>query len=336
MYHVRHFFISILSSTSFPPTFLGQNRRWNQTFQIVAGQDGHSSNDNNKLDKPHGIFFHSQSSSLFIADMNGNRIQKWFSSSTFGLTIAGQQSGSSGTTLDRLNHPFNIFWANKSNSLYIADTDNHRILRLIPSNTTTSATLIAGTGNSGSSLAQLNHPTGLVVDRNETYLYVADTDNHRVIRWNLNNNSATGQVIVGVTGVGQSSNTTLKKPSYLLLNEDNSALYILDTENSRIQKHVFALNVTMTIIGNADGTEGSSSSELKKPLSMTMDLMGNIYVADTENDRIQLFCDGSKNGITIVDSINWNRPSGIYINEMNNLYVSNTDRHTVLKFDFIY
>lgn len=53
-------------------------------------------------------------------------------------------------------------------------------MRIIPTNSTSTGECIAGIGTNGQNLHQLNKPAVLVVDQNETYLDIADTENHRI------------------------------------------------------------------------------------------------------------------------------------------------------------
>jgi DNA-binding beta-propeller fold protein YncE len=54
------------------------------------------------------------------------------------------------------------------------------------------------------------------------------------------------------------------------------------------------------------GASGTSSTLLYKSRGMTVDLMGNVYVADTNNNRIQFFLADETNGTTIAGS-----PTGV-------------------------
>ncbi len=61
-----------------------------------------------------------------------------------------------------------------TNSLYVADSGNHRIIKFPSgSNSTTSGTVVAGNGVPGSAANQLNNPTSVVVDCHGI-LYIAD------------------------------------------------------------------------------------------------------------------------------------------------------------------
>jgi hypothetical protein len=55
----------------------------------------------------------------------------------------------------------------------------------------------------GSGLTQLNHPRGMIVDQ-LGQIYVANYDNHRVVRWC--HGSKTGTIVVGGNGLGTKSN----------------------------------------------------------------------------------------------------------------------------------
>jgi sugar lactone lactonase YvrE len=70
-------------------------------------------------------------------------------------------------------------------NIYVVAPDNPEVRRI---NTNGETTVVAGTGVQGLSgdggpatRAQLSHPAGLVVDRDNN-LYIADTDNNRVRR----------------------------------------------------------------------------------------------------------------------------------------------------------
>ena len=72
---------------------------WNATGTTVAGVTSSAGTAMNQLDRPFSIALDS-SNTLYIADQQNNRIQKWLSGASTGTTVAGQSSGTSGTNYD--------------------------------------------------------------------------------------------------------------------------------------------------------------------------------------------------------------------------------------------
>jgi NHL repeat len=53
------------------------------------------------------------------------------------------------------------------------------------------------------------------------------------------------------------------------------------------------------VAGSISASSGSTSTRLNYPRDVTLDWMGNVYVADYNNNRIQFFEAGQSNGTTI-------------------------------------
>jgi hypothetical protein len=133
-----------------------------------------------------------------------------------------------GTGLNQLNKPIGITIDNEFN-IYIADSENHRIVRWAQN--ANSGTLIAGlSGVLGTSTSRLNFPYDVELDE-QGRVYIADFNNHRVLRWTIGQPS--GEVISG-TGTAGSNLTQLHNPSSL--DYVNGALYIADQQNGRVLK----------------------------------------------------------------------------------------------------
>lgn len=103
---------------------------------------GVQSTASDRLYMPSGLAFDSIDT-LYIADQYNNRIQQWLVGASSGATVAGQTNGVSGATVTTLNWPANVL-VDSNNSLYIADTANHRVQ--FWSRSASSAITIAGTG----------------------------------------------------------------------------------------------------------------------------------------------------------------------------------------------
>jgi hypothetical protein len=143
-------------------------------------------------------------------------------------------------------------------------------------NTTTTA---AGTGISGSASNQLKFPNGIVVDLNRT-LYVADWGNNRIQRFWYGQLNATT-----VAGTGATGTITLNGPTGVMV-DANGYLYIADYNNYRI---VGQGPYGFQCVVGCSGSSGSSPSQLYEPQNLGFDSYGNIYVADSGNNRIQEF-----------------------------------------------
>jgi sugar lactone lactonase YvrE len=77
--------------------------------------------------------------------------------------------------LNQLNTPNGVYFDYLyTNSLYVLDSGNNRVLKF-PSNSTsaTFGIIVAGSNSSGNGSNQLNNPRDLVVDSNEI-LYITD------------------------------------------------------------------------------------------------------------------------------------------------------------------
>ncbi len=145
---------------------------------------------NAKLRKPRGLAFDTSGNNLYFADTDNNRIRRVDMATNKIYTVAG--TGAGGYNGDgilavdaKLNKPRGVA-INQFGTIYIADTDNHRIRKI--NSTDGIITTHAGTGSAGNSGdgypaldAQLNKPNRLIAyDDVDGHLIISDTDNNRL------------------------------------------------------------------------------------------------------------------------------------------------------------
>ena len=86
------------------------------------------------------------------------------------------------------------------------------------------AITVAGGNGKGQALNQLNQPYGLCID-NEKTIYVADSNNHRIIAWKKD--ATCGEIVAAGNGHGD-ENYQLSYPTKVIINEVNDSLIIAD------------------------------------------------------------------------------------------------------------
>ena len=191
---------------------------------------------------------------------------------------------------------------------------------------------IAGNGND-----QLNFPYGVVRDPISSALYVADFYNYRVMRYS--SNASFGTVAVGGNGPGI-NNTQLNLPVGMHLDVISNSLLIANYEANNIVRWTLGASNWELIVGNENGTSDSTSTGLRGPSDVALDPMGNSYVADFENQRIQFFPVGERNGTTIAgvtglvgsNATLLNYPASVALDNQLNLYVTDCLNYRVQKF----
>ena len=192
-------------------------------------------------------------------------------------------------------------------------------------------------GTAGSALNQLNTPYGIALDENSGTLYISEYSGHRVMQYL--SGASSGTVVAGGNGAGTGS-TQLSGPFGIYLDLTSNSLLIANRGANNIVRWVLGASTWTLIAGDSNGLSGSSSTLLNNPCSVTLDLTGNVFVADTFNHRIQLFRVGQMNGTTIVGTAGiagnsaslLNTPYALKLDPQHNLYVADTFNHRVQNF----
>ena len=276
----------------------------------VAGNGvGRFSGDGGKatsasLNTPTGLAVDA-SGNLFIADTFNSRIRKVDAAGVV-TTVAGNEEArfsrdGVAATSTSLRAPFGVA-VDASGNIFIADTSNHRIRKV---DTSGIITTVAGngrerfSGDGGSaSRASLNFPTGVTVDMAGN-LFITEQGSHRIRKVN-----AAG-IITTVAGNGRerfsgdggrATRASLSLPTGMAVDTAGN-LFIADTSNHRIRK-VSTAGVITTVVGNGiggfsgDGGDAVGAS-LFQPFGVAVDAAGNLYVADSFNNRIRKVTTGS-------------------------------------------
>jgi hypothetical protein len=192
------------------------------------------------------IFFNSMLNILgFCSSILGLSGKYW---NVTGISYFG--NGTAGSGLNLLNVPTGIF-IDSSNTLYISDTTNCRILSYL--SYATNATVAAGqTGVCGSALNQLSTSMRFIYVDASGNIYITDTGNNRVMRWA--SGASTGVMVAG-TGTGGSLLSQLSYP-YGVWVDSNSNVFVTEYSNSRVTK--WAPNATVgVLVAGISGSPGN-------------------------------------------------------------------------------
>jgi sugar lactone lactonase YvrE len=259
---------------------------------------------------------------LYVADTANSRVLEYdtpFASGTTADRIFGQGGSfttntcnTGGVSATSLCNPIGVA-VDGAGNLYVADQSNSRVLEYdMPLGSGTTADRVFGQGGSfitntcnsgGVSATSLCAPNGVAVDGSGN-LYVADTNNNRVLEYDTPLGSGTtadrvfgqsGSFTTGTCNSGGVSATSLCVPRIVGV-DGTGNLYVADASNSRVLEYDTPL-VSGTTADRVFGQGGSfttgtcnnggvSATSLCTPFGVAVDGTGDLYVADTSNNRV--------------------------------------------------
>jgi uncharacterized protein YjiK len=250
-----------------------------------------------QINTPRGIAIDS-SGNIYIADTSNHRIRKVATNGTI-TTIAGTgtegYSGDGGAAISaQFYYPYSLAFDSDGN-LYVADMWN-KCIRKIDTNGDIST--VAGTGTYGYSgdggvatSAQISQPFGIAIDSNDN-LYIADTYNDRIRKVTAITGIITTIAGDGTNGFsgdgGNATDAQLNNPFGVAV-DSSGKIYIADSMNSRIRK-VDTNGTISTLAGGGSGVaDGGNalSAILSNPTNVAVDNSGNIYIANSNANKIE-------------------------------------------------
>jgi len=183
-------------------------------------------------------------------------------------------------------------------------------------------------------------------------VYVADRDNHR-IRKITTADRIEDRMVSTLAGSGDAAFTDatgnaakFNYPSGVAVDSSGN-VYVADRGNHRIRK-ITPAGVLSTLAGT--GTSGyrdgaANTAKFDYPGDLAVDSSGNVYVADTHNDRIRKitpagvvttfagsgtegFADGAAN------TAKFDYPTGVAVDSAGNVYVADSDSHRIRKIEY--
>lgn len=273
------------------------------------------------------------------------------------LTIAGTgtagYSGDGGPAINAKINGAQGLAIDAMGNIYFADSQNHRIRKIdLVGNIST----IAGNGGGAYSgdggqaaMAQIKDPNGLTIDGLGN-IYFIDKGNARLRKIN------TSGIITTIAGTGNhgwlglnglATSAELQNPKDVKIDAVGN-IFLCDI--SRVMKINSSGIITAVAGDNGDSFSGDGgpaiNGRLYQPRALEFDSQGNLYIADTYNNRIRLICFNScAVGFNELDNSNNNlftlfpNPSGnnIQLNteaNFNSIEIINSLGQLVLKQNF--
>jgi sugar lactone lactonase YvrE len=223
---------------------------------------------------------------------------------------------------------------------------------------------VAGDGTAGSTgdgdpatSAELNVPSGVGVDSAGNY-YITESSGCRVRKVTVATGDITtvaGNGTCGYSGDnGQATSAELLNPNRVAVDSSGN-LYIADYNNNRIRKVTISSGVITTVAGNGTACAASTntcgdggaatSAELHQPSGIALDSSGNMYIADSADNRIRKVTistgyiatvagtgtAGATGDEGLATSAELNDPNDVQLDSSGNLYIADKGNNKIRK-----
>jgi M6 family metalloprotease-like protein len=279
---------------------------------------------------------------VYVADRNNGRVRKLTPGGVVSTLTVGLL-GPQGVAVD------------VASNVYVADFSNQVVLKVTAGGSTTVLAGSAGTTNitdGTNGTARFNYPWGIAVD-NATNIYVADSASSTIRKITPAGANWVVTTIAGLAGGtgssdGTNSSARFNNPRSLAVDAARN-IYVADALNNSIRKIMpdsTGTNWIVTTMAGRAGQPGANdgtgtNAMFWSPSGVTVDGAGNVFVADTFNEMIrkitpqgvvstlagQYFFGGIADGF--YTNAQFNLPYGIAVDGAANIYVADTDNHTI-------
>ncbi len=214
----------------------------------------------------------------------------------------------------------------------------------------------------------LFYPNRIARDPQSGRVFVADSNNSRILSWaslaNLKSGAA-ADMVIGQTNFtnstpgtpdwgGSVSAATLAYPQGVAIDTQGN-LYVSDSNNHRVLVYRAPLSTGMqasVVLGQPDFTTGTETEDptaatMTYPQGLDVDAQGNLYVMDAENHRVLVYRAPLSNGMDArqilgqpnatskepsVSATGLNYPADVAIDSQGNLYVADAHNNRVVLF----
>lgn len=258
----------------------------------------------------------------FVVDTGNNRVLSYPPNATVANRVWGQPeftaNGVNQVKPSSISAVYKIAidYSQRPFALYAADTNNHRVLvwrDAVSCQNGAAADLVIGQPDGSSahpnvdtrrpSRTSLSSPKGIAVDANGA-LYVADSGNHRVLRFprpvsqsgRITPDAVIGQPDFTTADSALVSASSLNHPSGLALGP-NGNLFVSDSDNHRVLEFTSGSGngaAAIRVYGQPGFTTGAppaaaSAQTLSRPQGLHVDRAYNLYVTDFGAARVVVF-----------------------------------------------
>lgn len=286
---------------------------------------------------------------IYVADFNNNRIRKisFLKGTVTTLAGSGVKGYADGVGLNTQFNGPNAITLDREGNIYVADAGNARIRKITQKG---EVSTIAGSGSrgiiNGEALeASFVYPTDIEFD-NAGNLYIVDRGGHNIRK--LNNNRVVSVVAgsgIGVPGFrdGPDLSARFHDPLSITLDKEGN-LYVTDAASHAIRQ-ITPDGVVSTLaggqhIGFGDGL--GKDARFEWPTGISINSKGELFVAEGINNRIRkvlrdgtvtTFAGNGRKGFIDgpVETAEFNFPTGVKIDSMDNIYISDSGNNSIRK-----
>src|SRR6202049_3376034 len=170
-------------------------------------------------------------------------------------------------------------------------------------------------------------PHGLYVDKDGN-IWVTDGQGkdgkgHQVFKF-----SPDGKVLMtlGKAGLAGEAPGTFNAPSAVIV-APNGDIFVADGHGGNTNARIVKFRSDGTFL-KTWGRKGSAPGEFDTPHALAMDSRGRLFVGDRNNNRIQIL---DQDGKVLDEWKQFSRPSGIYIDKKDNIYVADSESGSVAR-----
>ena len=298
---------------------------------------------------------------LYVADTGNHRLRRVDTTTGIITTVAG--AGADCFNADdplggcQLIAPLGVV-ADGAGTVYIADTNQHRVRKLEVAARILST--VAGTGTAAhagdggpATAAALSAPAAVALD-GAGHLYIADDGNHRVRRVEAATGIITtyaGSSSFGFFGDGGSATSARLREPMGVVGAPGGDLYVADTANHRIRRVEVGTGTITTVAGNGNSSflgdgGAATSAALSTPNGLDVDPAGAVYLAEESSNRVRkidptgvittvagtgVFGSAGDGGLALAAMLRG--PTDVAVDDLGNVYIAEPSGHRIRRID---